>query len=105
MHHTVCGVGRYYEGKVIQTSLVSDLISRLLSVKTQASMLSLLQREERPPATKALSADVKVHVSVLVKHLAENRAREAIATAIAMIFLEPDHAISCMRRNGVLRAS
>ena len=68
-------------------------------------MLSLLQREERPPATKALSADVKAHVSVLVKHLAENRTREAIATAIAMIFLEPDHAISCMRRNGVLRAS
>jgi hypothetical protein len=90
---------------MIQTSLVSDLISRLLSVKTQASMLSLLKKEERPPAAKALSADVKAHVSVLVKHLAENRPREAIATAMAMIFLEPDHAISCMRRKGVLRAS
>lgn len=55
--------------------------------------------------TKALSKDVKAHVSVLAEHLDENRPREAIATAMAMIFLEPDHAISCMRRNGVLRAS
>lgn len=55
--------------------------------------------------TKALSADVKAHVSVLAKHLAENRSSEAVATAMAMIFLDPDHAISCMRRNGVLRAS
>ncbi|MCF6272009.1 MAG: hypothetical protein L3J37_02295 [Rhodobacteraceae bacterium] len=90
---------------MIQTSLVSDLVSRLISVKNQAYMVSLLRKEERPLATKALSADVKAHVSVLAKHLAENRPREAIATAMAMIFLEPDHAISCMRRNGVLRAS
>lgn len=90
---------------MIQTSLVSNLISRLISVTTQASMVSLLRKEKRPPATKALSTDVKAHVSVLAEHLAENRQREAIATAMAMIFLEPDHAISCMRRNGVLRAS
>lgn len=90
---------------MIQTSLVSDLISRLLSAKTQASMVSLLRTEERPPATKTLSADVKAHVSLLAKHLVENRPREAIATAMAMIFLEPDHAISCMRRSGALRAS
>lgn len=88
-----------------QTPLVSNLIGRLLSVKTQASMLSLLQKEERPEATKALSTDVKAHVSVLAEHLAEKRTREAIATSMAMIFLDPDHAISCMRRNGVLRAS
>ncbi|WP_423211446.1 hypothetical protein [Paracoccus yeei] len=55
--------------------------------------------------TKALSADVKAHVSVLAKHLAENRLSETVATAMAMIFLDPDHAVSCMRRNGVLRAS
>ncbi|MEO9825341.1 MAG: hypothetical protein ABJF50_13075 [Paracoccaceae bacterium] len=90
---------------MIPTSLVSDLVDRLLSVKTQASMVSLLQKEERPGATKALSTDVKAHVPVLAEHLAEKRTREAIATAMAMIFLDPDHAISCMRRNGVLRAS
>ncbi|XQZ45475.1 hypothetical protein E2978_10845 [Paracoccus yeei] len=90
---------------MIQTSLVSDLIGRLLSAKTQASMVSLLRKEERPPVTKALSADVKAHVSVLAKHLAENRLSETVATAMAMIFLDPDHAVSCMRRNGVLRAS
>lgn len=90
---------------MIQTSLVSDLIGRLLAAKTQASMVSLLRKEERPPVAKALSADIKAHVSVLAEHLDENRPREAIATAMAMIFLEPDHAISCMRRNGVLRAS
>lgn len=93
------------EHSVTQTSLVSDLIGRLLSAKTQASMVSLLRKEERPPVTKALSADVKAHVSVLTKHLAEDRPSEAIATAMAMIFLAPDHAISCMRRKGVLRAS
>ncbi|EBA05979.1 hypothetical protein SSE37_25263 [Sagittula stellata E-37] len=90
---------------MVQTSLVSDLINRLVSVKTQASMVSLLRKEERPPVTTALSAEVKAHVSVLSGHLAENRAGEAIATAMAMIFFEPDHAISCMRRKGVLRAS
>ncbi|MBT0779165.1 hypothetical protein [Paracoccus sp. pheM1] len=90
---------------MVQSSLVSDLIGRLLSVKTQASMVSLLRTEARPPATKALSADVKAHISVLAGHLTEKRPREAIATAMAMIFLDPDHAISCMRRNGVLRAS
>ena len=88
-----------------QSSLVSELVSRLLSGKTQASMVSLLREEERPPRTKALSADVKAHLSVLSEHLAEKRPREAIATAMAMIFLDPNHAISCMRRNGVLRAS
>lgn len=90
---------------MVQSSLVSNLIGRLLSVKTQASMMSSLRKEARPPATKALSAEVKAHVSVLAGHLAEKRTREAIATAMAMIFLDPDHAISCMRRNGVLRAS
>lgn len=90
---------------MIQSSLVSDLVGRLLSVKTQASMVSLLRAEVRPPVTKALSAEVKAHVSVLAGHLTEKRTREAIATAMAMIFLDPDHAISCMRRNGVLRAS
>ncbi len=55
--------------------------------------------------TKALSADVKAHLSLLSKQLDENRPSEAIATAMAMIFLDPDHAISFMRRKGVLRAS
>jgi hypothetical protein len=61
--------------------------------------------EVRPPATKALSAEVKAHVMVLAGHLTDGRPREAIATALAMIFLDPDHAIACMRRDGVLRAS
>lgn len=68
-------------------------------------MVTLLQKEQRPPVTKALSKDVKAHVSVLKKHLAENHPSEAIATAMAMILLDPDHAVSCMRRDGVLRAS
>jgi len=84
---------------------VSDLVARPLCAKSQASMLALLRTEARPPATNALSAEVKAHVSVLAGHLAKERPREAIATALAMIFLDPDHAISCMRRDGVLRAS
>lgn len=88
-----------------QSTLVSDLVARLLSVKTQASMMSLLRTEARPPATKALSVEVKAHVSVLAAHINRGRPREPIATALAMIFLDPDHAISCMRRDGVLRAS
>lgn len=90
---------------MIQSSQVSDLIGRLLLVKTQASMVSLLRKEARPAATKELSADVKAHVSVLGGHLTKQRPREAIATAMSMVFFDPDHAISCMRRNGVLRAS
>lgn len=88
-----------------QSAPVSDLVARLLSVKTQACMVSLLRAETSPPANKALSAEVKAHVSVLAGHLTGERSREAIATALAMIFLDPDHAISCMRRDGVLRAS
>ena len=88
-----------------QSTPVSDLIARLLSGKTQASMVSLLHTEARPPVTKALSAEVKAHVSVLAGHLHGDRPREAIATALAMIFLDPDHAVSCIRRDGVLRAS
>jgi len=68
-------------------------------------MVALLRAEARPLATKALSAEVKAHVSVLAEHLTGKRPREAIATALAMIFLDPDHAISCIRRDGVLRAS
>lgn len=105
LHDIPSRVGQYKEGEMIQSSLVSDLVGRLLSVKTQASMVSLLRTEARPPETKALSAEVKSHVSVLAGHLNEERPREAIATAMAMIFLDPDHAISCMRRDGVLRAS
>ena len=90
---------------MIQLQPVSDLVARMLSAKTQASMVSLLRTEARPPATKELSAEVKAHVSVLAGHLTEERLREAIATALAMIFLDPDHAISCMRRDGVFRAS
>lgn len=104
-HHMLCRVGLNKEGDLTQSPPVSDLVARLLSAKTQASMVSLLRTEARPPATKALSAEVKAHVSVLAGHLTEERPREAIATALAMIFLDPDHAISCMRRDGVLRAS
>lgn len=88
-----------------QSPPVSDLRTRLLSAKTQASMVALLRAETRRPATKALSAEVKAHVSVLAGDLTEKRPREAIATALAMIFLDPDHAISCIRRDGAFRAS
>lgn len=100
-----CRAGPNKEDDLTQSLPVSDLVARLLSVKTQASMAVLLRTVSRPPATKALSAEVKAHVSVLAGHLTEKRPREAIATALAMIFLDPDHAISCMRRDGVLRAS
>lgn len=68
-------------------------------------MVALLRTEARPPATKALSAEIKAHVAILAGHLTEERPREAIATALAMIFLDPDHAIFCIRRDGVLRSS
>lgn len=65
----------------------------------------MLRTETRPPASKALASEIKAHVSVLERHLDDNRPREAIATALAMIFLDADHAIACVRREGVLRAS
>ncbi|ESX49438.1 hypothetical protein X762_12330 [Mesorhizobium sp. LSHC426A00] len=68
-------------------------------------MVSLLRAEARPPASKERSAEVKAHVSLLAGYLTGERPHEAIATAFAMIFLDSDHAISCMRRDGVLRAS
>lgn len=68
-------------------------------------MISLLRSEARPPANKALAAEIKAQVQVLEGHLVGDRPREAIATALAMIFIDADHAISRIRRDGVLRAS
>lgn len=68
-------------------------------------MIALLHAEARPPASKALASEVKAHVNVLERHLDGDRPREAIATALAMVFLDADHAIACVRREGVLRAS
>ena len=100
-----CRVSPNQEGDLTQSLPVSELVARLLSTKTQASMVALLRMESRPPAAKVLSAEVKAHVSILAGHLTEKRPREAIATALAMIFIDPDHAISCMRRDGVFRPS
>lgn len=85
--------------------LVADLAARLIAAKTQAAMIALLHAETRPPASKALASEVKAHVNVLERHLDGDRPREAIATALAMVFLDADHAIACVRREGVLRAS
>lgn len=68
-------------------------------------MLSALRSELRPDATKALATEVKAHVAVLHDHLRDGRTREAIATALAMMFFDADHAIACLRREGTLRAS
>ncbi|MBF7015226.1 hypothetical protein QUC32_30080 (plasmid) [Novosphingobium resinovorum] len=84
---------------------VADLAARLIAAKTQTAMVALLRTEARPPASKALASEVKAHVNVLERHLDDNRPSESIATALAMVFLDADHAIACVRREGVLRAS
>lgn len=84
---------------------VSELMERLLLAKSQSAVISQLRSEARPPANKALAAEIKGLVPVLEGHLSEDRPREAIATALAMIFIDADHAIACIRRDGVLRAS
>ena len=84
---------------------VSDLAARLIAAKSQRAMVALLRNQVRQPTSKSLASDVKAHVQLLAKYLNDNRAGEAIATALAMMFLDADHAIACMRREGVLRAS
>ena len=84
---------------------VAGLVTRLLATKSQAAMIAVLSAEPRPTPSKALAAEVKAHVPALHEHLRDGRAREAIATALAILFLDADHAIACMRREGVLRAS
>ncbi len=86
-------------------SPVSGLVARLLAAKSQAAMVNTLRAERRPEKTKALTSEVKAHVSALAGHLRSNRSRQAIATMLAMVFLDADYAISCMRCDGVLRAS
>ncbi len=84
---------------------VAGLAAHLIAARTQAAMVALLRAEARPLRSKALASEVKAHVNVLERHLDDDRPREAIATALAMIFMDADHAIACVRREGVLRAS
>lgn len=88
-----------------QLQPVSDLAARLIAAKSQPAMVALLRDQVRPPTSKSLASDIKAHVPLLARYLNDNRPGEAIATALAMIFLDADHAIACMRRDGVLRAS
>lgn len=104
LHHAL-GHDPDFEGNLTQSTPVADLAARLHSSKTQENMVKLLHKEVRPPVTKALSSEVKAHILILAEHLTRGQPSEAIATALAMVFLDPDHAISCMRREGVLRAS
>lgn len=89
----------------MQKPPVSELVERLLAAKSQAMMVDALRGERRREKTKALASEIKSHVSVLERHLHSNRPYQAIATMLAMLFLDADYAISCMRRDGVLRAS
>lgn len=88
-----------------QSAPVAALVAKLLRASSQAAMLSSLNTESPRERTKSLASEIKAHVPTLENHLRANRAREAIATVLAMLFLDADHAISCMRRDGVLRAS
>lgn len=88
-----------------QLQPVSDLAAWLIAAKSQPAMVALLRDQVRPPTSKSLASDIKAHVPLLARYLNDNRPGEAIATALAMIFLDADHAIACMRRDGVLRAS
>ena len=84
---------------------VAQLVARLLATKSQSGMIAALRAEVRPGETKALASEVKAHVGILEDCLRHGRTREAIATALAMIFCDADHAIACLRRDGTLRAS
>jgi hypothetical protein len=84
---------------------VAALVAKLLNARSQAAMLTILETEAPHERTRSLASEIKAHIPVLEDHLRANRAREAIATVLAMLFLDADHAISCMRRDGVLRAS
>ena len=84
---------------------VAALVERLLTSKSQEAMIAVLRAEPRPETSKALAAEVKTHVTILHDYIRNNRAPEAIATALAMLFIDADHAVACIRREGVMRAS
>ena len=90
---------------IAQDASVAALVAKLQNARSQAAMSLILSAERPYEPTKSLAAEIKAHIPILEGHLKAKRASEAIATALAMVFFDVDHAISCMRRDGVLRAS
>jgi hypothetical protein len=87
------------------TTRFQYLIAALLTTRSQAEMVAALNRAERPGISKAHSAEIKVGIGMLAKHIKTKRHREAIATMLVLLFIDAKHVIPRMRRDGVLRAS
>jgi hypothetical protein len=89
----------------VGTTRFQYLIAALLTTRSQAEMVAALNRAERPGISKAHSAEIKVGIGMLAKHIKTKRHREAIATMLVLLFIDAKHVIPRMRRDGVLRAS
>ena len=77
----------------------------MLERRSPAEMVSALKTFERLRRTEAVESEIKTSIKDLVGHLEAARQREALATALAVMFVDADYAIGRMRRDGVLRSS
>ena len=84
---------------------IARLVTSLLERRSPAEMVSALKTFERLRRTEAVESEIKTSIKDLVGHLEAARQREALATALAVMFVDADYAIGRMRRDGVLRSS
>lgn len=81
---------------------LTDCIALLLRAK---ALPDLVQAARHVGCTSGTEAEVKSAWEALRVHLAANDHRPAVATALALLWLDPDGAIRRMRKEGLLRAS
>lgn len=84
---------------------IARLVTSLLAKRSPAEMVSALTTFERLRRTEDVESEIKASIKDLVGHLEAARQREALATALAVMFVDADYAIGRMRRDGVLRSS
>lgn len=91
---------------------VDKLIAWLLAKKNKAAMVTAAQaltadkRPVRPQGSqKEFDRELKRHLKYLGNHLAADRRREAIATALALVIADAEFTIAEIRRVGLFRAS
>jgi len=81
---------------------LTDCISLLLRTKALPEMVEA-GRQVGP--TTGTDDEVKAAWESLRRHLAANNHRQAVATALALLWLDPDDTLRRIRKDGVLRAS
>lgn len=84
---------------------VAALVGTLVAARNPGAMAAALDGAARPTSSKALRAELKAHIETLAGHLEAERRVDAIATTLAILFVDADYVIPRLRRAGVLRAS